>query len=115
MLNFTELVMHGLLLIFIVPLASASLLRGSPPLTVGPMAKYYAAVPHLSFVGNLFLLTLGANSLNQLALHYGVITNSTSEVLDGLIMAPFFALLLTYFALWGSALWKVRRASPSAE
>jgi hypothetical protein len=95
----------------LLPLALFSLAKGSPAPQNTILSKYYAAERHLNFVGNLFLVTVCANAIARLALHFGVIDSATRDNLGYVIGIPFGVLLVAFLALWIKAAFKIRRAA----
>jgi hypothetical protein len=95
----------------ILPLAIWSLIQGSPAPRGGFLAKYYAAEKHLNLVGNLFLLTVCANAVAKLALHFGLVGEGAKDTLAIVIGVPFGVLLLAFLGLWIKAAITVRRQS----
>lgn len=108
MLSTYEIALYALVVV-LLPIVAFSLLKGSPPPQIGLLAKYYRAEKHLNLVGNLFLLTVCANALARLGLHFGFIDPGAQSRLMFGIGLPFVVLLLAFLALWVRAFLKVRR------
>src|SRR5262245_26406868 len=113
MLNSFEIALYGFVAM-LLPLAIFSLVSGAQPPEYTPLAKYYRAEKYLQPCGNLFLITVCANSIARLAQHFGYIHAGLSEQLAPYINVPFLVLLVAFLALWIKAYVKVRRAGNGA-
>lgn len=92
----------------LLPLAVWSLAKGSPA-PRGFLTKYYEAEKYLNLVGNLFLLTICANAICRLGVHFGLIGETAQGILAIIIGVPFGILLVGFLALWIKAAIKLRR------
>lgn len=105
------LIIHGFVVLVVLPLAVLSLLKGSPPPQNSFLTKYYLAEPRLMMAGDVFLISLAAIALVWLLARLGLIGTDLATTLDGWLVIPFFALLIVFFGLFVRAILKVRRAA----
>lgn len=110
MLTTYELFLYSAV-ILLLPLAIAHLLAGSPPPELSRFARYYHAEKYLGLAGDVFLLTICADAIVRLAMHYDFLARDFSP---GYVGVPFMVTLLAYLVLWLRAVMKVRRQRDSA-
>jgi len=112
MLTTTEITLN-LIVVLLFPLTVYSLVTGSKPPERTILTQYYRAEKHLNFVGNLFLLSLCANSIAKLSRHFELIGADLGRQIEPYIQVPFIVLLIAFAGLWIKAALKVRRQPPS--
>jgi len=112
MLSNFEIALYGFVAV-LLPLAAFALITGARPENTW-LSKYYKVEKYLHPCGNLFLLTVCANAISKLALHFGFIDAATSDSLAPFIGVPFFVLLVAFLVLWIRAYLKVRRTGNGA-
>lgn len=109
MLTPVELFLNGFIVLVILPLAVASLVKGSQPPEGSFISKYYRAEPRLMLMGNLFLIALAATAILALARHFGLA--QVPDPLEAWVHVPFLVLLVVFLGFFVRAVLKVRRAA----
>jgi hypothetical protein len=110
MLSTLELFINGFVAFAVLPLAVASLATGSKPPEHSIFSKYYGAERHLTLIGNVLLLSVGATAIARLAKHFGVIGAALGDRLDTWLSVPLMALVVVFMTFMIRAVLKVRRA-----
>lgn len=110
MLTTIEVLIYAAVL-FLFPMIVLSIVKGSPPPPSNfPLVRYYHVERYLSFVGNLFVLSICFTAAVRLALHFGLINSALSDRMDWATQVPFTFLFFVYVAMWIRAAIKLRRA-----
>ena len=110
MLSTIEIVMNSFV-VFLLPLAVHSMIKGTLPPPTTWLGRLYAADPHLHLVSNLFLLALCISSMVRLALHFGLVDKALQAMLELATGVPFFVLMVVFLAMLVRAGLKLRRAA----
>jgi hypothetical protein len=113
MLSNFEIGLYSLVVI-LLPLVAYGMVTGAPPPENTWLSKYYRAEKYLHPVGNIFLLTLCANTIVKLARHFGYVPPVMDDRIAIVGGTFFFLMFVAFLVLWIRAYLKVRRAGKDA-